>query len=56
MLALFAVLFLVGSLPQFWDWRIMGAPSRFVVWWIPLIGTIYLNVEMFRQPKTRGAR
>ncbi|MDA4131194.1 MAG: TMEM175 family protein [Thaumarchaeota archaeon] len=55
--AFFAVLFLISALPQFWDLRIAEAPVRFLSWWIPLAGTIYLDVQMFWNPKSsRAAR
>jgi len=52
LLAFFAVLFLVSALPQMWDWEIAEqVPLRFVLWWVPLAGTIWLNVTYFRNPE-----
>ena len=50
-IAFFALLFLVTALPQLWDWRIAQVPLRFALWWVPLIGTIYLDVLFFLKPK-----
>ncbi|MGA2664117.1 MAG: TMEM175 family protein [Nitrososphaerales archaeon] len=54
LLALFAVVFLITALPQMWDWKIAGqVPLRLALWWVPLIGTIWLNVTYFRNPPDR---
>ena len=49
--AFFAALFLFTALPQAWDWSFDLVPLRFALWWIPLIGTILVNVTFFRSPK-----
>jgi len=49
----FAILFLVSALPQGWDWRIGEVPLRFALWWIPLVGTLYLDALFFRKPKDK---
>ncbi len=51
LLAVFAILFLSTALPQTWAWKLGAFPLLFLVWWIPLIGTIYLDVQTFRKPK-----
>jgi hypothetical protein len=51
LLIFFMVLFLFTALPQTWDWKVGPVPIRFLVWWVPLIGTIYLDVLTFRKPK-----
>ena len=51
LLIFFAVLFLFTALPQGWDWKVGEVPIRFLAWWIPLIGTIYLDVQTFWRPK-----
>jgi hypothetical protein len=53
LLAFFAILFVVSALPIFWDWRIEDAPIRFLLWWVPLIGTIYLDAQAFWNPKKK---
>ena len=49
--AFFAVLFLFTVLPQTWDWSFDQVPLRFALWWIPLIGTIFVNATFFRSPR-----
>jgi len=50
--AFFAVLFLFTALPQAWDWSYDQVPLRFALWWIPLIGTLFVNAMFFRSPKS----
>jgi len=52
LLIFFAILFLFTAFPQAWDWRIGDFPIRFLAWWIPLVGTIYLDVQTFWKPKS----
>jgi uncharacterized membrane protein len=50
--AFFAALFLFTALPQAWDWSFDQVPLRFALWWVPLIGTIFINAMFFRSPKS----
>lgn len=50
----FGILFLVTALPQMWDWMIASeVPLRFLLWFVPLFGTIWLDAMFFRTPKGR---
>ena len=51
--AFFAALFLFTVLPQAWDWSFDQVPLRFALWFIPLIGTILINMLFFRSPTNR---
>ncbi len=44
---LLALLFVISALPTFWGYSLLGLPLRLQVWWIPLLGSVFLIVGKY---------
>jgi len=44
---LLAMLFIISALPPFWGSTTLGLPLRLQVWWIPLLGSVFLIVGKY---------